>query len=112
MIIWSGFGFLVAVIVFGMSLIFNLAFNALKGPAYYDVHRWPMALSLIPSAGVCWWLGSRLRLRQAQVVVDKQTGKELIIESGHHSLFFIPVRFGAPILAVLAVVLLLLDFAK
>jgi len=47
MIIWQGLGFLVAVIIFGCSLIANLISNATVGKGYYDQHKWPFAVSLV-----------------------------------------------------------------
>ena len=70
MIIWSGLGFLVAVIIFGCSLALNFAFNAWLGDGYYDTHKWPFAISLFLSAIICWFLGSALRKRTSQTVID------------------------------------------
>jgi hypothetical protein len=75
MIIWQGRGFLVAVIIFGFSLIMNLIFNATYGTGYYDQHKWPFALSLIDSAILCWFLGNYLRKKTYRIVIDKTTGR-------------------------------------
>jgi hypothetical protein len=112
MIIWSGFGFLVVVIVFAFSLALNFAFNAWWGPSYYDTHKWPVAISLFLSAIVCWFLGTALRKRKSRVVVDKATGKEFTLSRSNHRLFFIPMHLWGPILAVIGVVLLVMDFLK
>jgi hypothetical protein len=79
MIIWQGFGFLVAVIVFGCSLVANLIFNAKAGEGYYDHHKWPFAVSLLFSSAICWVLGDYLRGRPGRVVIDKQSGKEFTL---------------------------------
>jgi len=112
MIIWSGLGFLVAVIVFGFSLALNIAFNAWWGEGYYDAHKWPLAISLFLSAIVCWFLGSALRKRASQVVIDKATGKEMVLNRHNHRLFFIPMHIGAPILAVIGSIVLVVDLLK
>lgn len=112
MIIWSGLGFLVAVIVFAFSLALNLAFDAWWGAGYYVAHKWPFAISLFLSAVVCWFLGSALRNRTSQTVIDKVTGKELVLNRGNHSLFFIPMHIWAPILAVIGVVVLVVDLLR
>jgi uncharacterized membrane protein len=110
-VIWSGYGFLVAVIVFGSSLVANLIFNATYGDRYYDNHKWPFAVSLIVSAVICWFLGRYLRTRTDRVVTDKATGQDLVINRSQHSLFFIPVDYWAPILLVIALVLFGVEFA-
>ena len=112
MIIWSGLGFLVAVIVFGCSLAFNLAFNVWWGQGFYDSHKWPFAISLLLSAIICWFLGSILRKRTSQTVIDKATGEEMVINRSDHSLLFIPMHIWGPILAVISIIVLVVDLLK
>jgi hypothetical protein len=99
MIVWQGSGYLVAIAIFGCSLVANLIFNAKFGPGYYDHHKWPFAVSLLFSSAICWFLGDYLRKRPGRVVIDKQNGKEITLNKSH-TLFFIPVRWWAPILLV------------
>jgi hypothetical protein len=109
-IIWRGLGYLVAVIVFGCSLAANLLFNATRGEGYYDHHKWPFASSLILSAAICWFLGSYLRKRSDRIAIDKQTGKEIVINQSRHTLFFVPMHYWAPILLLIALVLVSIEF--
>jgi hypothetical protein len=67
-----------------------------------------MVLAAIP----CWLLGSYLRKRNAQTVVDKQTGEELVLQRGNHSLFFIRMHIWALILLVIGLILCVLEFVK
>jgi uncharacterized membrane protein len=110
MIIWQGLGFLVAVVVFCCSLAGNFISNATLGDGYYDHHEWPFAVSLICSAGICWFLGRYLRTKSDRIVIDKATGKEFVINQSRHTLFFIPMHFWSPILIVIAVVLFGIEF--
>jgi hypothetical protein len=109
MIIWQGLGFLVAVVIFGCSLVANLIFNAKVGPGYYDHHKWPFAVSLLFSSAICWFLGERLQKRSDRIVIDKQTGKEFVLNQSRHALFFIPMHWWGPILLVGAVILFIVD---
>jgi hypothetical protein len=111
-IVWSGLGFLVAVIVFGCSLAFNFAFDTWWGPGYYDSHKWPFAISLFLSSIICGVLGLILRTRSSQTVIDKATGEEIVINRSDHSLFFIPVHFWGPILAVISIIVFVVDILK
>lgn len=111
-IFWRGLGYLVAVIVFGLSLAGNLLFNALYGEAYYDNHKWPFALSLLCSALCCWFLGNHLRKRFDRVAIDKQMGKEIVTNQSRHTFLFIAMHWWAPILAGIGLVLLGLEFVK
>jgi len=110
-IIWHGKGFLVAVFVFGFSLIANLIANSVTGSGvYWDTHKWPFALSLLVSAAICWPLGDYLRKRSNRIVIDKQTGKEFVLNQSQHTLFFIPMHWWSPILLVIAVILFAVEF--
>lgn len=105
-IIWRGLGFLVAVIVFACSLAANLILNATYGDGYYDHHKWPFALSLLVSAAICWFVGVNLRKSSDRLAIDKESGKEFVVNRPKHALFFIPMHLWGPILAVIAVILL------
>lgn len=110
-IIWSGLGFLVAVIVFGFSFAFNLAFNAWN-PGYWEANRWPFGVSLLVSAVVCWLVGTCLRKRGAQTLIDQATGQETVIDRSDHRLFFIPMHLWGPILAVCGLIVCLVDIVR
>ena len=87
-IIWSGKGFVVAVIALGFSLIANLLTNSLTGSAaYWDAHKWPLAVSLLASGAACLPVGLYFHNLKAQVLVDAKTGKEVILRQSH-TLFF------------------------
>jgi hypothetical protein len=94
MIIWRGAGVFIVLIVFGCSFLANLISNSVLEPTYYDQHKWPFAVSLV------------------RVVIDKQTGKEMVLSPSRPALFFIPVLYWGPILFVLAIVVFALDFIK
>src|SRR5437773_1572280 len=109
MIIWSGLGFLVAVFIFGAALICNFAFDALGGAGYYSGHKWTIGMAMFIAAVLSWVVGSLLRKRTARTVVDKETGKELVLDRATHRLFFIPMHLWGPILAAIGVVLCVME---
>jgi hypothetical protein len=111
-IIWTGKGYLVFVIVFACSLIANLISNAEVSSGYYDHHKWPFAVSLLVSAAICWSLGDYLRKRSDRVVIDKQTGREFVLNQSRHTLFWIPMHWWGPILLVGALILLAIEFSR
>jgi hypothetical protein len=111
-IIWSGKGFLVAVFVFGFSLIANLITNFMTGSgAYWDAHKWPFAVSLFVSAVACGSVGSYYRNLKAQVLIDPKTCEEVILRQSH-TLFFIPVVWWSPILATFGLITLGIEFLR
>ena len=109
MIISDGLGYLVAVIVFGVSLIANLIVNSLYGPQYYVEHKWPFAISLAISGILCGLIGHVLRTRTDVVMIEKDTGKEVVVNRSKNTLFFIPMHWWAPILIVAAAVVGVMD---
>lgn len=111
-IIWTGKGFLVAVVTFGCSLIANLISNWVTGSgAYWEAHKWPLAVSLFISAVACWFLGCLFRNRGAQVLIDPKTGKEVVLGKSH-TLFFIPMIWWGPVLVVFGLIALGMEFAR
>lgn len=53
-------------------------------------------------AGLLTWLvGSRLNRRQAKVMIEKETGREVTILP-NHTLFFIKMHYWGPVLIALA----------
>ena len=112
MIIWRGWGVLIIVIVFASSLAANFISNAVAGPTYYDEHKWPLALSLVVSAVICWFWGLAYKNKPGRVVIDKQTGNELTLQPARPALFFIPLQYWGPILLIIAVVVFVMDAVK
>lgn len=111
MIIWSGLGFLVFVFVFTSSLLFQLITNYLLGKDYWEQHKWPLGLSLLVAAAASWYLGNFLGGRKSRVLIDKQTGKEVVLRN-KHALFFIDMKWWGPILGVIGFAVIVFNFAK
>ena len=110
-IVWSGKGYLVAVLTFGSSLLGNLITNAATGDrSYWDGHRWPFATCLCVASVACWLVGLHLHGKGARLLIDPQTGEEVILRNSH-TLFFIPVVWWGPILAVWGAIELAVDLA-
>ena len=106
MLIWSGFGFLVPLITFAFLLVTELTVDSImRDEHFYETHGWPKLLGFLLAAIVVWVIGEILHKRKGKVVIEKETGKEIELKS-NHALFFVPMRFWGPILAVLGVVFL------
>ena len=109
MIIWSGFGFFVALIVFGCGLAAQLITSYVTGSeAYWNTHKWTHALALFTAAVLCWFLGRFLRARGSRTLIDPSTDQS-VVQRQNHSLFFIPMEFWGPILGAIALYLFLKD---
>jgi hypothetical protein len=106
MIIWSGLGFLVAVITFVCLLLTEFATeSAFRDDGYYQAHGWPKLVGFIAAALIVWPLGRYLNSKKGRVLVDPDTGKQVVFKQGH-MLFFIPLEYWGPILVVLGIIFL------
>jgi hypothetical protein len=106
MIIWSGLGFLVAVLAFLCLLLAEYVVEAvLNDPQYYQAHGWPKMLGLWLAGAFVWWLGTYLDHKQGRTLLDPTTGDEVQLKP-QHALFFIRMVYWGPILFVLGLVLL------
>jgi hypothetical protein len=100
MIIWSGLGFLVFVIAFACSFAMAVFTNALFGDGYYTAHSWPLAVAMAIAGALTWLLGNALNRRKGKVMIEKETGREVVLQT-NHSLFFVRVHYWGPILIAL-----------
>ena len=106
MIIWKGRGFLVAVIAFACLLASEfLTERYFADDRYYQQHGWPKLAAFFLAGFIVWVITILWKDAPGRVVVDKQTGTELVLKKSH-SLFFIPMKYWAPILFALGIVFL------
>ena len=106
MIIWSGLGFLVAVITFLLLLIAEYVTESLfRDESYYQAHGWPKLLAFFLAGAVIWPLGVYLNRKPRKIMIEKETRKE-VLKPGH-SFFFIRMEYWGPILFALGIIFLL-----
>ncbi len=106
MIIWRGKGFVIALIAFGGLLLAELGTSATFGKDYYGGHGWPKLAGFWIGALATYALRSWLGVGQEQTLVDKSTGRDVVLNS-EATLFFVPARFWPAILGVFGIVALL-----
>ena len=106
MLVWNGKGYLVAVVAFIAALGAEyLSESYFADQNYYQAHGWPLAAALFAAGIISWFVGSYFHRQGSRTVIDKATGQELTIGGGD-ALFFIPMRYWGPILAVAAIAVL------
>ncbi len=106
MIIWSGWGGLVALITFICALTTEwLVEMQTKDHNYYQREGWPFLVAMLVSAIIVWPLGKYLnRKEEPRELVDAQTGERVVLQAGGgSSLFFIPMEYWGFILASVGV---------
>jgi hypothetical protein len=100
MIIWKGYGLLVAVYAIVGFVIGVLFSNAIETD-----HTWPVALSLSLAAAANYFTAKKLDSK-SKILIDPETGQQVILKNSD-SLFFIPMMYWTYIIAGLAVLLFL-----
>ena len=109
MIVWQGFGFLVAVVGIAILAATEYAVRVItKNEVYYQAHGWPKLLGLWLAAAAIYGIARYFDSRPGKVVIEKDTGREVVLKQAH-SLFFIPMKYWTYVLIVLGVVLLLVN---
>lgn len=107
MVIWSGWGWVVPVFAFFVALGTELLSEAITGQDhFYQSHPWLVVGAMVVAGGLVGLVALFLSRRPARVVIDKQTGQELTLQP-KHSFFFVPLRWWAPLLPAIAVVMIL-----
>jgi hypothetical protein len=95
MIIWSGLGIIPLFLLAVLAILFG---GDQKGPNHQMGMVYALLLTGVLTSTLGWWL----RTRPARVVVDKATGREMVLRK-RHALFFIPMIYWGPIFLALGV---------
>lgn len=104
MIIWSGFGWLAAVIALICTLAVQLFTQLITGStAYYESNNWLLSISFLISGVICWFLGKYMHRPSGKTYTDNETGEQVEIVK-KHTLFFIKIEYWAFIFAAIAIV--------
>ncbi|MBN8667254.1 MAG: hypothetical protein J0M30_07075 [Chitinophagales bacterium] len=106
MIIWSGYGFLVFIVVFINSLLANLITTYLtKEDSFYQTNLIPLGISFLFSAVVIKLFAEYFNKLKSENKGTRIFDQLTIAGGDQNKLFFIPFRFWTPILACLGFVL-------
>jgi hypothetical protein len=104
MIIWRGLGILVPIIVGVLTVCTSFLVNLImKNEDYSKWHYWPKALGVVIAAVAVWFVGKYLNSRPGKVVVEKATGKEIVLRK-RHDLFYLKFEYWAFILLAFGVI--------
>ena len=101
MIIWNGFGFVVAIIGFATLILTEVVSELLtKNEQFYQENSWVILVGMVIASILTFGFHKLLCLKKPQIVVDKETGQEIELR-GNHSLFFIPVKWWPLVFIIL-----------
>jgi hypothetical protein len=104
MIIWQGLGFLAFLIPIATYVATFVLCGMVLGSNYPDAHAWPGAVGVLIGAVLIWLLAMKLNV-PGRKLIDPATGQMVILKK-KHTLFFIPMKYVAVVVAVIGVGLL------
>lgn len=106
MIIWSGIGWIVAVVAFCCLMAAEYLTEAMTGDeSYYQAHGWPKLAGFMAAALILFPVARFRSGMRDRHLVDKETGQEVVMRA-NDSLFFIPLRHWPYLAVALGVVFL------
>lgn len=100
MLIWSGWGGLVFLIIFLNSFITEkIVENITKNEYFYQENPIPLIFSIYISSIIIYFLGKWLNKNKVKTYIEKDTGNEVISQ---HTFFFIKMEYWSFIIFVIA----------
>lgn len=106
MIIWSGLGFLVAILGFGSLILTEYLSEIItKNDQFYQENDWVKMTGMVLAAALTLGLHKLLNLQKAKRVIDTETGEEIVLRK-NHSFFFIPVKWWPAAFLVIGTILM------
>jgi len=106
MVVWKGWGLLIAVFLFAFVLPVELLVEHYFGEGQYKSLSWPVPLVFLLAAIPTTLVGIKLNNKPTRVLIDSETGEKVELKS-EHSLFWIPMRYWGVILVVLSALIYL-----
>jgi hypothetical protein len=101
MIVWQGSGFLVAVVGIAVLALTEYVVRIItKDEFYYPSHGWPKLVGFWLAAAAIYGIARYFDSRPGKVVIEKDTGKEIVLRTPH-SLFFVPMKYWTYVFLVL-----------
>lgn len=97
MIVWSGRGIFTLLLLIGLIVI-----SALSLPK--SLYFYGNTCALIIASAFSWFCGMNWNSAKGRIFIDQATGKQVKMLN-RHTLFFIPMQYYGPILAIGAILL-------
>jgi hypothetical protein len=105
MLVWRGAGILAAFVAAFGAIAAQIVFISISGDDHFVRNHWWAYFIVGLSAALAVWGFSRYLDRdKGRVVIDKASGKEILLKK-KHDIFFIPVRFWPYIIVGFTVLL-------
>ncbi|HEY9288265.1 MAG TPA: hypothetical protein VIT43_09615 [Candidatus Dormibacteraeota bacterium] len=106
--VWTGWG--VLVLLYGLAGLFV---GSVIGNVAGLGHRQLITIGIaeIVAAVALWFTGVRLNGQPGRQLVDPKTGQNVVLRR-RHTLFWIPMQYWAPVLALIGVIVIVNGFRQ
>ncbi len=112
MVVWTGFGFLIAIIGFGALIGTEIVIENIAGnESFYQDDLWVIFFGMVVAAAITHFLNKTILLPKSKVVLDKETKEEILLRN-EHSLFFIAAKWWPVIFIGIGVVFAIRSFTN
>ena len=98
MLVWSGKGFLIVLVLIACAVLGMLIFP--------NEEEYAFAIAAFPTAIFSWFAGIAWNTKNDRIVTDDKTGQKILLKEGGHKLFWVPMQYWGIILPVWSILLL------
>lgn len=102
MLVWQGWGIMVALIPVVFVLLMELFVNSPLGSTIPDANNWGTPLAFILSAIPIYLLGHKLNSKPGRMVVDQET-QEMIELKTNHTFFWVSLESWSFVIIAISV---------
>ena len=111
MIVWTGLGFLIAIIGVGVLAGTEVVVENIAGNEnFYQDNPWVIFLGMVVAAAVTYVLNKTILSTKTKTVLDKETGEEILLVD-EHSLFFIASKWWPIIFMGIGIIAAAMNFS-
>lgn len=112
MVFWSGFGFLVGIIGLGSLVGSEIITESITGnESFYQDNPSVRFIAMLVAATLTEGLNKTLFLSKSKIVIDKETGEEMIWRK-KHSFFYIPTKWWPALFICIGMVAYIAAYSK
>lgn len=104
--VWTGWGVLILLYGLAAMLVGGVIGRAAGLGARQLI---TIGICEVLAAVAVWFTGVRLNTQPGRQLIDKKTGKEVVLRR-RHTLFWIPMQYWAPVLALIGVIVMINGF--
>lgn len=111
MFFWSGFGFVIPLILIISVFIGTAVMDIVFGMKAGNADSWIVCIALSISTFSCWILGKTVLQTKKRILIDKDTHEEIELKTSH-TFMFIPIRLWTYLLGCSAIGVIIVQVVR